>query len=59
MVSKFVQKEIKRVNAAAEEEQQKEREELIARLFKMKHKYEQYRHLDVHQIYSNDSKLKI
>ena len=35
------------------------REDLIARLFKMKHKHEQYRHLDIHQIYSNESKLRL
>ncbi|MGE3681634.1 MAG: hypothetical protein AB7G93_07905 [Bdellovibrionales bacterium] len=58
-VSKFILKEVKRVNRLPEEEQAQAREELIARLFKMKHKHEQYRHLDIHQIYSNDSKLRI
>jgi hypothetical protein len=52
-------KEVKRVNKLPEEEQAQAREELIARLFKMKHKHEQYRHLDIHNIYSNDSKLRI
>jgi hypothetical protein len=59
VVSKFVLKEVKRVNKLPEEEQAQGREELIARLFKMKHKHEQYRHLDIHNIYSNDSKLRI
>lgn len=59
VISKFVLKEVKRVNKLPEEEQAQAREELIARLFKMKHKHEQYRHLDIHEIYSNDSKLKI
>lgn len=58
-VGKFILKEIKRVNQLPEEEQAEAREELISRLFKMKHKHEQYRHLDIHNIYSNESKLKI
>jgi hypothetical protein len=58
-VTKFIQKEVKRVNKLPEEEQAQAREELIARLFKMKHKHEQYSHLDIHAIYSNDSKLRI
>ncbi len=58
-VNKFILKEIKRVTKLPEEEQAIAREELIARLFKMKHKHEQYRHLDIHNIYSNESKLRI
>ena len=58
-VGKFILKEIKRVNKLAEEDQAMAREELISRLFKMKHKHEQYKHLDIQHIYSNDSKLKI
>jgi len=58
-VSKFILKEIKRVTKLPEEDQALAREELIARLFKMKHKHEQYRHLDIQNIYSNESKLKI
>jgi hypothetical protein len=57
-VSKYIQKEVARVNKQAEEEQALAREELIAKLFRMKHKHEQYRHLDIHQIYSNESKLR-
>jgi hypothetical protein len=59
VVSKFILKEVKRVNKLPEEEQAVAREELISRLFKMKNKHEQYRHLDIEQIYSNDSKLKL
>lgn len=59
VVGKFVLKEIKRVNKLPEEDQATAREELISRLFKMKHKHEQYRHLDIHNIYSNESKLRI
>ena len=59
VVSKFILKEVKRVNKLPEEEQAQAREDLIARLFKMKHKHEQYRHLNIEQIYSNDSKLRL
>lgn len=59
VVSKFILKEVKRVNKLPDEEQAQAREELIARVFKMKHKHEQYRHLDIHAIYSNESKLRI
>ncbi len=58
-VCKFIMKEIKRVNKLPEEDQAMAREELIARLFKMKNKYEQYKHLDIHSIYSNESKLRL
>ncbi|NJL24111.1 MAG: hypothetical protein HC902_02295 [Calothrix sp. SM1_5_4] len=58
VVSKYVLKEVKRVNKLPEEEQAQGREELIAKLFKMKHKHEQYRHLDIGDIYSNESKLR-
>ena len=59
VISKFILKEVKRLIKLPEEEQAQAREELIARLFKMKHKHEQYRHLDIHQIYSNESKLRL
>jgi len=58
LVAKFILKEVARVNKMPEEEQGQAREDLIARLFRMKHKHEQYRHLDIHQIYSNESKLR-
>lgn len=59
IVSKYVVGEVKRVSTLPEEEQAMARDELISRLFKMKHKHEQYRHLDVTKIYANDSKLRI
>jgi hypothetical protein len=58
-VSKFIEREIRKVNTKPEAEHVKAREELIARLFKMKHKHEQYRHLAIREVYSNDSKLRI
>lgn len=59
IVGKFIMNEVKRISALPEEEQSLARTEVIARLFKMKHKHEQYRHLDIQQIYSNESKLRL
>ena len=59
VVAKFVDREVKRVNKLPEEDQAQAREELLARLFKMKSKHEQYRHLDIQEIYSNESKLRL
>lgn len=58
-VSKFISKEIRKVNRKPESEHARSREELMSRLFKMKHKHEQYRHLDIREIYSNESRLRI
>lgn len=59
VVSKFILKEVKRINKLPQEEQAQAREDLIGRLFRMKSKYEQYKHLDIREIYSNDSKLRL
>lgn len=59
VVADFIDNEIKRIATLPEEQQSAARAETIARLFKMKHKHEQYRHLDIHQIYSNESKLRL
>jgi hypothetical protein len=58
-VSKFITKEVRKVNRKPESEHAQAREDLIARLFKMKHKHEQYRHLDIREVYSNESRLRI
>ena len=58
-VSRFIAKEIRKLNRLPEAEHSRAREDLIQRLFKMKHKHEQYRHLDIREVYSNDSKLRI
>ena len=58
-VSRFITKEIRKVNKLPEAEHSKAREDLIQRLFKMKHKHEQYRHLDIREVYSNESKLRL
>lgn len=56
---KFILKEVKRVKKLKGNEQDSEKEELIWRLFRMRHKHEQYGHVDVKQIYSNESKLNL
>jgi hypothetical protein len=58
-VAKFISKEIRKVNKKPEAEHSKAREDLMGRLFRMKHKHEQYRHLDIREIYSNESRLRI
>lgn len=59
LVTKYILKEIKRVGKLPDEEQAAAREDLMARLFRMKYRHEQYRHLDINEIYSNESRLRI
>lgn len=54
-VKKFILKEIKKVKHLEATQQ----EELIFRLMKMRYRHEQYRHIRVEYIYSNDSKLRV
>lgn len=58
---KFILKEIKAVKKLSVSDQDRDlaREELIVRLFKMSYKFDQYKHVEINQIYSNDSKLRI
>ena len=58
-VSGFISKEIRKLKKKPEAEHAKAREELIQRLFKMKQKHEQYRHLGIRDVYSNESKLRL
>lgn len=58
-VSKFILKEIKKISKMPKDEQDEAREDLIHRIFKMKYKHEQYKHVDVREIYSNESRLRI
>lgn len=58
-VGGFISKEIRKIKKKPEAEHAKAREELIMRLFKMKQKHEQYRHLGLRDVYSNDSKLRL
>jgi hypothetical protein len=58
--TKYILKEIKRVRKIKnEEERQREKETLIMKLFKMRYKFEQYRHVDIKEIYTNEPRLRI
>lgn len=57
--NRFINKEIKRVKKAGDDVREGEKEKLIIRIFKMRYKHEQYKHVEVKEIYSNDSKLRL
>lgn len=57
--NRFILKEVKRVKKLPAEQREEEKEKLITRLFKMRYKHEQYKHVDLKDIYSNDSKLRL
>jgi hypothetical protein len=59
VVSKFIEGEVRRIAKLPEEAQALARAEAIARFFKMRHKHDQYSHLDINHIYSNGSKLRL
>jgi hypothetical protein len=42
-----------------EAEQKPAREKLILRLFRMRNKFEQYRHVGIQEIYSNEGRLRV
>lgn len=57
--SKYILKEIKRVKKIKDAEQRSvEKELLMAKLFKMKYKQQQYKHVKVLDIYSDEPKLR-
>lgn len=58
-VSRYILSEVKRVNKLPEEQRQEAREDLMAKLYKMRNKHDQYRHLKLSDIYSNESKLRL
>lgn len=58
-VTKIILKEVKKVKKMESSEAASAKEALLVRLFKLRYKHEQYKHLDVREIYSPDSKLKI
>jgi len=57
--TKFVLSEVKKVTKLPESEQAEAREKLLMRLFRMRSKFEQYRHVGIQEIYSNDSKIRV
>lgn len=57
--TKFIQSEIKRISKLSEKEVLPAREALLLRLFKMRNKFDQYGHIGIQEIYSNDSRLRV
>lgn len=55
----FILKEIKSVRKVSDEDQKAAREKLVLRLFKMRNKFEQYSHVGIKEIYSNESRLRV
>ncbi len=51
---KYITKEIKRVKKL----ENSEKEQMMLKLLKMRYRFEQYKHVEVTQIYTDDSKLK-
>lgn len=58
-VKDFILQEIKKVNQVPLAERKNAQEDLMVRLFKMRYKREQYRHVDIHDIYSNEPRLRL
>lgn len=57
--SKYIFREIKRVKKIKDPQKKSlEKESLMAKLFKMKYKQQQYKHVKVLDIYSDESKLR-
>lgn len=58
--SRYILKEIKRVRKIKDvEERNREQEALLIKLFRMRYKFDQYKHVDLHEIYTNKPRLKI
>jgi hypothetical protein len=55
---KFITQELKKVKKLNDDERPKAREELLIRLFRMRHKYEQYPHVAIDEIYTNEPRMK-
>ncbi|OFZ19049.1 MAG: hypothetical protein A2Z20_09900 [Bdellovibrionales bacterium RBG_16_40_8] len=57
--TKFIRSEIKLVGKLSENEQKPARELLLLRLFRMRNKFDQYKHVGIKEIYSNQSRLRV
>ena len=57
--NKFIFKEIKNLNKKSEEDQRQLREELMLRLYRMRYKYDQYQHVNLDAIYTDEPKLRL
>lgn len=56
---RFIQSELKKVAQLPEEDQMEARKSLLLRLFRMRNKFEQYKHVGIKNIYSNESRLRV
>lgn len=56
--TKFISQEVKRVKKLNDDVRPQAREELLIRLFRMRHKYEQYPHVAIEEIYTNEPRMK-
>lgn len=57
--TKFINTEVKKVKKMAENEQALAREILLLRFFRMRNKFDQYQHVGIKEIYSNESRLRV
>ncbi len=61
--SKYILKEIKsfkkKFKKSSEDEAEEEKKKILNKLFRMKHKSEQYKHLKIEDVYCEDSKVKV
>lgn len=57
--TKFVLNEVKRIKKLPEESQKEAREQALLRFFKMRNKFEQYQHVGIQEIYTNESRLRV
>lgn len=57
--TKYIQAEVKKVIKLPDAEQIEARNRLLLRLFKMRNKFDQYKHVGIQNIYSNESRLRV
>ncbi len=58
-VKSFIENQIQIVNKLPVADRKAAQEELMAKLFKMRYKREQYRHVNIHDIYSDEPRLRL
>ena len=57
--TKYILGEVKKIAKIPADQQKEARETLLIKLFRMRYKYEQYSHVGIQDIYSNESRLRI
>lgn len=58
--ARYIDREAKRIKKIKDEDERNlEKEKLILKLFRMRYKHEQYQHIDLSEIYSNESRLRL